>query len=161
MLTISPPACRPWLAFSSLLVIKPDDCIIMHRELYFVVYVWWPGKTQQKSCCTSFSFEQSRTTNLVFLPPIVTMHAFQKNKDLLVSSVASPLGQEGQSKRTFPIFAFSSRFFLFFPDFSPLFPKFPDFFAFFCCQRGHSAPLPPYWLRHCCLFHTLLNKHAK
>ena len=36
------------------------------------------------------------------------------------SSVASPLSQEGQSERTFPIFAFSSRFL---PD-SPLFPDF-------------------------------------
>ena len=35
-----------------------------------------------------------------------------------ISSVTSPICQEGQSERTFPIFAFSSRFFLFSPDFS-------------------------------------------
>ena len=42
----------------------------------------------------------------------VTM-SFEGGKD---SSVASPICQEGQSEKTFPIFAFSSRFFLFFPD---------------------------------------------
>ena len=53
----------------------------------------------------------------------------------LGSSVASPICQEGQSERTFPIFPFSSRFFLFFPDFSQIF--------------GTLPPLPPQWLRHC------------
>ena len=37
------------------------------------------------------------------------------------SSVASPICQEGQSERTFPIFAFSSWFFLIFPLFFPNF----------------------------------------
>ena len=45
----------------------------------------------------------------------------------LNSSVASPICQEGQSERTFPIFAFSSRFFLFFPDFSWFSPIFGNF----------------------------------
>ena len=58
----------------------------------------------------------------------------------LISSVASPVCQEGQSERNF--LPFSSRFFLFFPDFC-------WFLAFFCCQGWHSAPLPPQWLRHC------------
>ena len=76
------------------------------------------------------------------------------------SSVASPICQEGQSERNFPIFAFSSRFFLFFPNFSwffpdfswfspRFFPDFHDFWQFFPCQGWHSAPLPPQWLRHC------------
>ena len=61
---------------------------------------------------------------------------------LTCSSVTSPISQEGQSERNFPIFAFSSRFFLiFFPDFSWFFPSFWHFF--FCCQGWHSAPRHP------------------
>ena len=79
------------------------------------------------------------------------------------SSVASPICQEGQSERTFPIFAFSSQFFLFFlispyffplfHDFFPLFPDFvplipdvftlPNFWQNFRCQGVNSAPLTP------------------
>ena len=69
---------------------------------------------------------------------------------LHTSSVASPIGlrQEGQSERTFPILAFSSRCFLFFLDFFPIFPLFspifflffPIFDNFFAASRGHSAP---------------------
>ena len=51
-------------------------------------------------------------------------------KSSTVSSVASPICQEGQSERNFPIFAFSSRFFLNFSQF------FPDFFA----DRGGTLP---------------------
>ena len=59
----------------------------------------------------------------------------------ITSSIASPICQEGQSERTFPIFAFSCNcsFFPIFPDF-PLF--FPDFWQIFHCQGGHSTPLP-------------------
>ena len=64
----------------------------------------------------------------------------------VVSSVANPICQEGQSERTFPIFAFSSRFFLFFPGFSWFFP---DFWQIFRCQGGTLPPLPPQWLCHC------------
>ena len=46
-------------------------------------------------------------------------------------SVASPICQEGQRERNFPIFAFSSRFFLFFPDFSWFSPDFSWFFPIF------------------------------
>ena len=48
---------------------------------------------------------------------------------LIHSSVASPVCQEGQSERTFPIFAFSSRFFLSFPIFSLFFQIFGKFFT--------------------------------
>ena len=58
------------------------------------------------------------------------------------SSVASPICQEGQSERTFPIFAFFSWFFIFFPDFSPIFGK----FFFFAVRGGTLPPLPPQWL---------------
>ena len=75
--------------------------------------------------------------------------------DMKSSRVASSICQEGQSERTFPILAFSSRFFLLFLiflDFSSLFPDFfsllPDFWQFFRCQGGHSAPWPLYWLRN-------------
>ena len=75
-----------------------------------------------------------------------------KNKgahDTVPSSIASPIWQEGQSERTFPIFAFSSWFFLFFSDFAWFFPlSHPLIFGifFFCCQVWHSAPLAPQWL---------------
>ena len=69
-------------------------------------------------------------------------------------SVANHICQEGQSERTFPIFAFSSRFFLSFP----IFPVdcfrllFPDFWQIFRCQGWYSAPWTPSgyarWLRH-------------
>ena len=56
----------------------------------------------------------------------------------LISSVASPICQDGQSERTFLIFAFSSRFSSFFPDFPLFFPIFDNFFA----VRGGTL-LPP------------------
>ena len=81
---------------------------------------------------------------------------YMQNEDVcaflsnLTSSVASPICQEGQSERTFLIFAFLPNFFLFFPNFLSFFPIFPDFPLFFpdfwlifCCQGWHSAPLDP------------------
>ena len=71
------------------------------------------------------------------------------------SIIASPICQEGQSARTFPIIAFSSRFFFFFPDFCLFFPIFPDFSLFFpifgnffAVRGGTLPPLSPQWLRH-------------
>ena len=111
--------------------------------------------------------------NITFFFHITLFHRlywyniFTLFKRIIVSGVASPLCQEGQSKRTFLIFAFPSRFFLFFPIFSlssrnvpdfsqflPLFPSFsplfPDFFPLFPifgivfrCQGGHAAHCPP------------------
>ena len=52
------------------------------------------------------------------------------------SSIASPICQKGHSERTFPIFYFSSRFFLFFPDFSLFSPVFVRFFT----VRGGTLP---------------------
>ena len=52
-------------------------------------------------------------------------------------SIASPICQEGQSERTFLIFAFSSQFFISSPP-----PLFPDFWEIFCCQEEHFAPPP-------------------
>ena len=63
---------------------------------------------------------------------------------LRLSSVASPFCQEGQSEKTFPIFASSSRFLLFSLIFPLIFSFFPDFWHFFRCQGWHSArPLAP------------------
>ena len=61
------------------------------------------------------------------------------------SSVASSICQEGQSERNFPMFAFSSRFFLFFPDFSWFFPDFSWFFPRFLANFSLSgvALCPP------------------
>ena len=62
------------------------------------------------------------------------------NHCLIHSSVASPVCQEGQSERTFPIFAFSSRFFLV----SPIFPDFPLFLANFSLSGvALCPPWPP------------------
>ena len=70
------------------------------------------------------------------------------------SSVASPICQEGQSERTFPILALSSWFFLFsiFSRFFLSFPDFSQFLTIFSQSRGHSVPFPLYWLRHCNTF---------
>ena len=61
------------------------------------------------------------------------------------SSVASPICQEGQSERTFPIFAFSSWFFIFFPAFSWLLPSSSRLLAYFSLLRVALCPraLPP------------------
>ena len=69
-------------------------------------------------------------------------YKIQKSKMILPanSSVASPICQEGQSERTFPIFPIFPDFFPLFPDFLPLFS---NFWQFFRCQEGHSAPNPP------------------
>ena len=71
------------------------------------------------------------------------------------SSVASPIFQERQSERTFPILALSSRFFFFFSifsQFSSLFPNFSPLFwfltIFFAVKGGTLPPLPLYWLCH-------------
>ena len=54
-------------------------------------------------------------------------HLFQKINDIYIlkqivqgtqNDIEILVDQEGQSESTFPICAFSSRFFLFFPDFS-------------------------------------------
>ena len=66
-----------------------------------------------------------------------------------VSSVASPICQEGQSERTFPIFAFSSGLFLFLLDFSWFFPSFSWFLANFSLSEvALCPPLYPQWLCH-------------
>ena len=56
---------------------------------------------------------------------------------ITTSSLASPICQEGQSERNFPVFAFLPPFSSF-PRFPPLFP---DFWQIFRCQG-------PHWLRH-------------
>ena len=60
--------------------------------------------------------------------------------NVLTVSLASSICQEGQSERTFPIFAFFFRFFLSLPDFSWFFPLLPIFWQIFRCQGWHSAP---------------------
>ena len=64
------------------------------------------------------------------------------NSFISTSSVASPICQEGQSEITFPIFAFSSGFFLFFPNFSP----FSRYLASFLLSGGALCPLNSQWL---------------
>ena len=61
-----------------------------------------------------------------------------KNMALQRSDIASPLCHEGQSERTFPIFAFSSRF-----------SVFSRFLANFALSGGTLTPAPPHWLRYC------------
>ena len=73
----------------------------------------------------------------------------------LLDTPLSPICQEGQSERTFPIFAFSSRFkfliFPIFPDFPLLFPFFGKFFwlslALRCPPPLEAPPVAtPLWL---------------
>ena len=81
-------------------------------------------------------------------------------------SVASPICQEGQSERTFPILAFFfpvfPLFLDFFPDFSSLFPDFfpifPDLWQFFRCQEA-LCPLAPILAMPLAI--TLILKHYK
>ena len=68
------------------------------------------------------------------------------------SSVASPICQEGQNERTFPIF------YLFFPNFPDFFLFFP-IGKFFAVRGGTLPPLTPQWLRHCYrLWPDILNR---
>ena len=78
---------------------------------------------------------------------LVTMHpSFWPMKPALSA-------RRGQRERTFPIFAFCSRIFLFFTIFFfwflyfPIFPDFPPIFGKFFAVKGGT--LPPFWLRHC------------
>ena len=76
---------------------------------------------------------------------------FQLLDHLEGSSVASPFCQEGQSERTFPVFAFPSRcfppkFLRYFPSCPPLFP---DFWQIFRCQGDTLPHFDPRWLHHC------------
>ena len=69
-----------------------------------------------------------------------TIRRHNNNSSSIHSNVASPICQEGQSERTFLIFAFCSWFFIFFLIFS-------WFLANFLLSR--AAPLPLHWLRYC------------
>ena len=85
--------------------------------------------------------ENSLQNNMWILSPKQVFLGFWITKPIsspACSSVASPICQGGQSERTFPIFAFSSTFFLFFSRFFPLFPDFWHFFA----VRGGTLPPP-------------------
>ena len=78
-----------------------------------------------------------------------TPHTHTKNKPTILtstiarSSVASPICQEGQNDRTFQIFAYSSRFVLFLPNFSLFFSL---FFSRFLANSSLSrvALCPPF-----------------
>ena len=59
------------------------------------------------------------------------------------SCVASPICQEGQSERTFPIYPLFPNFPLFFPIFCDVLPLFSDFWQIFRSQGGHSGLLTP------------------
>ena len=77
------------------------------------------------------------------------LEQLQENISLIIdtlSSVAIPFCQERQSERIVQIFAFSSWFFLFFPDFFLIFPDFWQIFAL--SGVALFPPLPLYLLRH-------------
>ena len=85
--------------------------------------------------------------------PWWTHFSFFHNKsscllELWSSSLASPICQEGQSERTFPIFPFFPDF-TSFPAFSWFSPSISQFLAILLLSRGAICPLDPYWLRHC------------
>ena len=71
--------------------------------------------------------------------PIDFINGVKRDLGKTIRSVASPICQEGQSERTFPIFLLPPIFysFLVFPDILPLFP--PIFWQIFR-SRGHSTP---------------------
>ena len=128
----------------------PFKNFLTHRKIMF-----WPPEC---CCCALFTFPQSKIENCIIFSDttciILRWNACSALKNATVSgasppgpppgllsgppgwpqasSVASSICQEGQSERTFPIFAFSSWFFLFFP---------PRFLAFFRCQGWHPAPV--------------------
>ena len=98
---------------------------------------------------TDISFSSKCTVKLL-------LGCFQSIRSLkdVSSSVASPICEEGQSKRIFPILAFSSRFFLDFSSLLPdFFPSFPRFLTFFSLSRGGTL----YWLRH--WMHRSISPH--
>ena len=67
---------------------------------------------------------------------------------ITVSSIASPICQEGQSERTFLIFPLFINFFLIFALFFLIFSLFSPIFDIFFSVKG-ALSLPIYWLRHC------------
>ena len=101
------------------------------------------------SACAGVGGKGHKGPGHTFRLVVLKRKAGSNKATCLFSSVASPICQEGQSERTFPIFAFSSRYFLFFPIFHEFSPSFSRFSANFSLSRGQSVPLDPQWLRHC------------
>ena len=104
---------------------------------------------------TSLKFQEPTSFEHFFLIPI-PLSAPIFTSHTKPSSVACPICQEGKSERTFPIFAFSSPFFLF--SNPPLFLIIGSFFA---GREGHSAPLwssPVYMPLHHTVFIARLKE---
>ena len=72
-------------------------------------------------------------------PLLITLYTLRNTSN---SSVASPICQEGQSEKTFPIFALSSRFLLFFFRCFLIFPLFFRFLAIFSLSGMTLCPPP-------------------
>ena len=106
-----------------------QDIAKQKRKMFFVFYF-----TLELSNKFSWNFLLNvALKNPIHLSRNVKMYFVNMTSDQY-SSVASLLCQEGQSERTFLSFAFSSRFFFFFPifpSFPDLFPLIPDFFLLF------------------------------
>ena len=129
--------------------INPSEC---GRALKYIIFEGknW-GSIIPKRDVENWQLLQRPNPNI--LPTILP------KAPIILSSVASPICQEGQRERTFPIFAFSFRFFLFslwffffssrcflfFLDFSLFFLIFGKFFA---VRGGTLPPLHPQWLCH-------------
>ena len=112
-------------------------------------------KKEKKHSTYLFWQKFVRHTFFLFWPSYI-WHAYGTSHWL--SSIASPICQEGQSGRTFLIFAFSSQFFLFFflPWFFLIFSLFsPTFGNFFALRGGTLPPLTSQWLRHCTGYKTV------
>ena len=117
-------------------------CILGWQKLEYYLSVFWVTNNQiviLKCCVWIWVFIACKS---LVLHNVSQYLELDMGNDLSIlakwtvsSSVANPICQEGQSERTFPIFAFSSRFSLFFPDFS----------RFFCFFLLSGVALCPPW----------------
>ena len=119
-------------------------CVLLENPVSFVQpcnLSWYRSATY----CKNLWFNSKLLSNQSILLKLLLWILYHRN-------VTSPICQERQSKRTFPILAFSSWFFLFFSIFLHFFliflhfflifsPLFPNFWQFFSCQGGHLAPI--------------------
>ena len=112
------------------MVLTGRNCPIFSKYFEIRIFIAIFGFSMTNSLLTRRTKEPSDHKEV---PPVC--NAYEEG-----SSVASPICQDRQSERTFPIFSFSSQFFpLFFLIFSLIFP----ILAIFCAVKG--GILPPPW----------------
>ena len=115
---------------------------IMYNFIFLVITAWWIWWGSMHGICLHGSHG---VCSLFCMLSFVSLEPTFMNHEQ-ISSLASPICQEGAKRKNLPNFPL-------FPDFPWFFLIFPLFFLifgifFFCCQGGTLSPLAPQWLCH-------------